>query len=198
MSDLSVLIAESLDPDDFYDRRLDGYAANEVLRIQNVRSSYRVVLDNPRLRKSIAEAAGSDFTVYHLSCHGDDDGITLADEGFIPWLEFARLMTGYATLDRILVLSCCSGGYVAVTKALAKAGCTFGYVFGSSAEEGVGYTDSCLAWSMLYSRFAESGFSRSKLRQIIDKINFVVPGSFVYRRWDGTKYLRYPTFATRT
>lgn len=198
MADLSVLIAESLDPDDFYNRRLDGYAANEVLRIQDVRSSYRIVLDKRRLQKSIAEAADGRFMVYHLSCHGNDDGITLADNCFLPWLEFARLMADYATQDRMLVLSCCSGGYVAVTKALVKAGCTFGYVFGSSADTGVGYTDSCLAWSILYSRFVESGFATSELRQTIDKINFVVPGSFVYRRWNGRKYLHYRTFASRS
>ncbi len=32
----TVCLVESLHPDDFYERRLDGYAANEILKILDV------------------------------------------------------------------------------------------------------------------------------------------------------------------
>jgi hypothetical protein len=100
-------------------------------------------------------------------------------------------------MDRALVLSCCSGGYVGVTKAFTKNNIIFGHVFGSTSEGGVGFTDSCLAWSILYSQIYEHGFSAANLRKTLDKINYAVPGDFSYRRWDGQTYLHYPAFAAR-
>jgi len=194
---LSVLIAESVSRDDFYDRRTDGYAANEILRIQQVRSDYRLVLDRRLLVRAVNSAAAQNFTVFHLSCHGDDDGILLADEDFVDWLNLGVLLRGYARMDRALVLSCCSGGYVGVTKAFEKSGVFFGYVFGSTSVSGVGFTDCCLAWSILYSQILEYGLSAANLRKTLDKINYAVPGDFSYRRWDGQTYLHYPAFAAR-
>jgi len=194
---LSVMIAESVGRKDFYIGQTDGYAANEVLRIQQVRAAYRVVLDKPRLIRAIAEACILNMKILHLSCHGDDDGIVLTDGTEIDWLSLGKLLRRYARLDRSLVLSCCSGGYVGVTKAFQKEAVIFGHVFGSTAEEGVGFTDSCLAWSILYNQIYEHGFARSDLRRTMDKINFAVPGEFLYRRWNGSRYLRYPTFGAR-
>ncbi len=194
---LSVMIAESVGPKDSYVRRTDGFAANEVLQIQQVRTQYRIVLDLPRLIRAIAQARIGNFQVFHLSCHGNDDGILLSDGTAVNWLKLGKLMRKYANLNRSLVLSCCSGGYVGVTKALQKEDVFFGYVFGSTAKEGVGFTDSCLAWSVLYSQIYEHGFSRVELRKTLDKINVVVPGKFLYRRGNGSQYLRYPVFAER-
>lgn len=70
MSQISVFIAESVSPADFYDGRTDGRAALEVVRLHEVRCEYRVVLDRPRLKKAVQEALKGDFGVFHLSCHG--------------------------------------------------------------------------------------------------------------------------------
>jgi hypothetical protein len=90
------------------------------------------------------------------------------------------------------------GGYVGLSKALQKLGVAFQFIFGSTSSAGVGFTHSCLAWSILYNRLVEQGQSRfalPELRTTLDKINSVVPGDFVYRRWNGSVYLRYPRFA---
>lgn len=194
---LSVLIAESVSSEDFYFHRTDGFAANEVLRIQQVRTQYRLAFDRESLRRAIKEAASDDYRLLHLSCHGNDDEVVLTDGASIDWLDLADELRPYARLDRSLVLSSCSGGYVGVTKALQKAGVVFGYVFGSTSSEGVGFTDSCLAWSVLYSQIIKHGFSRQDLKATLGKINAVVPGDFVYRRWNGLRYLVYPRFARR-
>jgi hypothetical protein len=194
---LSVMVAESVGPRDFYLRRTDGYAAYEVLRIQQIRAEYRVVLDKARLIRAIAEACMYRFKVFHLSCHGNDDGIGLSDGSSLDWLSLGRLFRKYASAEKVLVLSCCSGGYVGVTKAFQKQNIVFGFVFGSTAKDGVGFTDSCLAWSILYSRLLEYGFALDELRDTLDKINITVPGKFMYRRWHASRYLRYPRFDTR-
>lgn len=194
---LSVLIAESVGAEDFYFNRTDGFAANEVLRIQQVRSRYRIAFDRKSLNRAILEADRDDYGILHISCHGDDEQIGLTDGTAINWPDLAGDLLPFANSDRALVLSSCSGGYVGVTKAFQKAGVAFQYVFGSTSPAGVGFTDSCLAWSILYSQIVEHGFSRPALRSTLDKINAVVPGDFVYRRWNGSRYLHYPSFAQR-
>lgn len=193
--DTSVFIAESLSPEDFYEHRLDGFAANEVLKIQSCPTDYRMVLTRKYLRRAIAEADENNYAIFHLSCHGDSDGIQLADGTEIDWLTLARMFKPYATLERCLVLASCSGGHFAFTKALVKAGATFGYVFGSTDEDGVGFTDSCLAWSVLYRELIENGLERATLVRAVDVINLIAPGKFVCRRWNGSIYERYPAVA---
>jgi len=200
--DFSVFVAESVQAEDFYEGRTDGFAANEVLKIQQVRTSYKVVFDKYHLKRAIHDAQAGEFEVLHISAHGDDGGISLTDGNFVTWLELAGLLgTLGGVPDRarkILVISSCMGGYVGLSKALQKRGVAFRFIFGSTARAGVGFTHSCLAWSILYNRFAELGSSRfdlPELRITLDKINQVVPGDFVYRRWNGRVYLRYPRFA---
>ena len=193
---ISVYIAESLAPEDFYLRRLDGHAANEVLKMQACRTEYRMVLTTAYLRKAINEANEQNYVIFHLSCHGADDGIQLADGEEVDWLSLARMFKTYARKDRCLVLASCSGGHFAFTKALVKSGATFGYVFGSTDPEGVGFTDSCLAWSVLYRGLIENGLNRATLRKAVDVINKVAPGDFVSRRWNGVVYQRYPSRAS--
>jgi hypothetical protein len=188
----SVFIAESLHADDFFERRLDGFAANEVLKIQSWASDYRIVLNREYLSKAIARADEGDYSIFHFSCHGNEAGVELANEDVIDWLALAKMFQPYASIDRCLVMASCSGGHYDLTKALSKAGAVFGYVFGSTHEDGVGFTDSAVAWSLLYRDIIEHGLDRKTLRDAVDKINHVVPGDFVVRRWDGTIYRRYP------
>lgn len=189
---ISVFIAESLAPRDFYEKRLDGYAANEVLKIQSCKTDYRIVLTRKLLDRAIREAADGDYKVFHLSCHGGNDGIRLADGKDVDWLSLASMFTSYAASDRCLVMASCSGGHNDFTKALAKSGSRFGYVFGSTADEGVGFVDSCLAWSVLYRELIDKGLDREALRKAVDTINAIAPGDFVYRRWCDGIYRRHP------
>lgn len=188
----TVFIAESLAPVDFYKRRLDGFAANEVLKIQGCASDYRIVLNCRYLRQAINDATALDYSIFHLSCHGDENGITLASDELVDWLELAKMFQPLASQERCLVMASCSGGHYDLTKALTKSGSIFGYVFGSAHQNGVGFTDSALAWSILYRDIIEHGFDRQTLRDAVDKINHVVPADFVVRRWDGMVYRRYP------
>ncbi|ESX20338.1 hypothetical protein X747_29100 [Mesorhizobium sp. LNJC384A00] len=192
MSEMSVFIAESVSPVDFYIGRTDGRAAFEVVRLHQVRCEYRVVLDRLRLKKAVREALKGDFGVFHLSCHGADDGVRLSDGTDLSWTELAEILKPLASVDRLLVMACCSGGYAGLATELRKAGAVFGYVFGSTAEAGVTFTHSCLAWSALYNGLIEGKFTRKGVQKTIDRINGIAIGDFVYRRWGGAKYLHYP------
>jgi hypothetical protein len=202
--DFSVFVDESVEAEDFYEGRTDGFAANEVLKIQQVRTSYKMVFDRDHLTRAIRDARAGNFQVLHISAHGNDGGISLTDGDFVTWLDLAGLLRPFGGVpskaSSVLVVSSCLGGYVGLSKALQKRNVAFRFIFGSTASAGVGFTHSCLAWSILYNRFVELGSSRfdlAKLRTTLDQINQVVPGAFVYRRWNGSVYLRYPKFATQ-
>ena len=192
-----IFIAESVSAKDFYDGRVDGFAANEVLKIQAIATTYRVVLTKRLLAAAVKEAESWNSSLFHLSCHGDDNGIVLSAGTSVGWLEFAAMIRPIAVPGRSLVMSCCSGGYVGLSKALQKAGGAFDYVFGSTAVEGVGFTECCLAWSILHSRLVTYGFKPTDLRGTINVINSAVPGDFVYRKWNGSVYRPYPGFTAR-
>lgn len=189
----SVFIAESLSPLDYYERRMDGFAANEVLKIQSCKTDYRLVLTRNLLERAIQEADSGDYEIFHLSCHGNSDGIQLADGDQINWLDLGLMFKKYAKKNRILVMASCSGGHNDLTKALKKSRSLFGYVVGSASKEGVGFTDSCIAWSIFYREIIQKGLDQSVLQHAIKIINRSCEGEFVYRRWDASKcvYLRY-------
>lgn len=189
--DIGVFIAESVSPEDFYERRADGHAANEVLKLRGQRTEYRVVMTEELLRRAIQEATDGGFDVFHFFSHGNDEGVELTDGTWLSWLDFARLMKPFASPRRRLVVSSCQGGHAGLTKALEKTGALFATVFGSTAPT-VKFTESCLAWSILYNSLAGHGYTRAELRKTLDVINAAVEGDFVYRRWTGVVYGRYP------
>jgi hypothetical protein len=192
---LRIFIAESVGPEDFYEGTLDGFAANEVLKVRGIRSWYRPALNQAMLVRAIDEATRRDATVFHLSCHGNEEGVVLADDTPLPWDELAELFQPFATESRLLVNSSCGGGHGGCANAFQKASNRFGYICGSTADI-VDFQDSCIAWSILYNVIANAeNTSPPTMRSAIEKINAVVAGDFVYRRWDSRlgKYRYYPS-----
>ena len=188
----SVYILESLNPKDFYERRLDGHAANEVLKILEVTTEYRIAFTKALVERAIAEAAKRKAQILHFSSHGDDTGVVLTNGKNLSWKAFVELIKPAAGPEKALVMATCGGGDRELTKALTAAGVVFGWVFGSTAET-VNFSDSCLAWSILYNRLYDHGFDKPALKTTLKAINAAIVGDFVYRRWTGKQYLRFPT-----
>jgi uncharacterized oligopeptide transporter (OPT) family protein len=188
----SVYIVESLDPKDFYERRLDGHAANEILRILDVTTEYRIAFTKTLVERAIDEAAKSNSQVLHFSSHANSSGVFLTNSKRLSWKDFVDMIKPAAGPEKALVMATCGGGDRELTKALTAAEVTFGWVFGSTADS-VTFSDSCLAWSILYNRLVDHGFEKTALMKTLKAINAAIEGDFVYRRWDGKTYLHYPT-----
>lgn len=155
---------------------------------------YRVAFTLKLVRRAVKEATRENFRVLHFSSHGNEDGVFLTNSRFLRWREFVELVRPWSGEDKALVMATCNGGVRGLTKALEKAGVTFGWVFGSTAES-VHFSDSCLAWSILYNRLYDHGFDRKQLKVTLKAINAAIEGDFVYRRWTGKAYRRYPAKA---
>jgi len=147
------------------------------------------------LKKAVAEAGRFETDIFHLSCHGSEAGIRLANGEDLAWEKLVDDLKPLATRNRILVNSSCDGAHSGIAKAFCANTNRFGYICGSTAKGGVSFHDACLAWSILYNVLANCGSrSREAFQEAIDKINGIVAGDFVYRRWDGKthRYLSYP------
>lgn len=103
------------------------------------------------------------------------------------------MFKSYARKDRLIIMASCSGGHNDFTKALVKAKSIFGYVVGSVEKDGVGFTESRIAWSILYRELIANNLTRSTMKTAIRKINHALEGDSVYRRWEEDRqvYLRF-------
>lgn len=189
---MKVFIIESSYPEDFYGQKLDGIAAQGILNILGIKNQLRFVLDREHFDKAVVEAKASHCTVIHLSCHGGEDGIALADNYQPTWDEFAEFFQKRKWSPEALVMSSCCGATSGIRRAFSAKSQKPGIIFGSSDERSHGeYT---VAWAILYRRFKKDGIDKDSAQQALKEIHAVVSAQFLYRRWSASrkKYLSYP------
>jgi hypothetical protein len=189
---MKVFIIESSYPKDFYGRELDGIAAQGILNILGVRNELRFALDRRHFKKAIAEAKALNSTVIHLSCHGDQNGVALANNYQPTWEKFASFFQNNGWCPKALVMSSCCGATSGIRNAFKNKPKRPTIIFGSSDERSYGeYT---VAWAVLYHRFKRDGIDKDSAQQALKEINAVVSDKFLYRRWSSSRheYLSYP------
>jgi hypothetical protein len=128
-------------------------------------------------------------SVFHISCHAGRDGIKLTSKQVISWEELAG-MARDRLRDKILCLSACEAGKRNVPGAFRRQGNTPDYIVGP--ESAVMYAQACVAWSIFYHCLAQEGITKEHMQHAMDRMNQAVDSDFLYRRWTGKKYMRYP------
>jgi len=189
---MKVFIIESSYPKDFYRQKLDGIAAQGILNILSIPNELRFALDHEHFEKAIADAKTLNSTVIHLSCHGDQDGIALANNYQPSWTKFADLFQENKWCPKALVMSSCCGATSGIRGAFKIKAKKPEIIFGSSDERSYGeYT---VAWAILYHRFKKDGIDKDSAQQALKEIHAVVSDKFLYRRWDASQheYRSYP------
>jgi len=187
-----VFVIESSYPKDFYDQQLDGIAAQSLLKVLRIGNRLRMILDLKHFKKALRDAKQYGSHVIHLSCHGDEEGIALANDCRLTWEEFATLFLEADFAPQALVMSSCCGAASGIGEAFAKiAKKRPGIIFGSKDERT--YGQYAVAWALLYHQLQLKGVTKKSAQEALKQISAVVSDAFVYRRWDSTKYLYYPT-----
>jgi hypothetical protein len=177
-------------------RSAEGHAAEEIIRLLNGRTRYRMVLNRALLRRAIKEAADNGYGIFHLSCHGDENGVQLSGNRDVSWRELAECFQEAKSAPSVLVLSSCVGGDAGIARAFDKLAQRPTVIFGAEATEEkelITLPSACISWSILYSGLAADGMTPDAFKKAVAKMNKVTPHQFVYRRWDGRGYRRYPT-----
>jgi hypothetical protein len=161
------------------------------LNILSISNELRFVLDREHFQKATTEAKAIDSSLIHLSCHGDHDGIALADNDQPTWEEFADVFQRNQWCPDALVMSSCCGATSGIRKAFTSTPKRPEIIFGSSDERSYGeYT---VAWAILYRRFKVDGIDKDSAQQALKEIHTVVSDKFLYRRWSTSQheYLSY-------
>jgi len=196
MPKLKIFIAESVSSEDFYDRDCEGHVVEEIVQLLGAHAVYKIVIDREFLSKALLLAAKNRCDVFHLSCHGDSTGIELTDETDLSWKQLADMFQKADPMPRVLTLSSCLGGDNGLAKAFTKAKRRPDVIFGAEAEVDdnlLTFPSACISWSILYTGLVEGRISRKVFKDAVDKMNEITLHEFVYRRWDGNRYLRYPS-----
>jgi hypothetical protein len=188
---MRVFIAEANNPEDFYHEHLDGKTVQTLLNTIHVKNEFHMVLSPQYLETAIREAVEGGFDIFHLSCHGDDDGIAVVDNS-LNWDTFAGYFQGIDDALPALVMSSCCGAARGIIDAFEGCSARPPFIYGST--EPLGYSQYCAAWAVLYHRLLTDGILKDAAQEAMEQVNAVVHDSFRYWRWDDKKnmYRRWP------
>jgi hypothetical protein len=118
---MRVFIAEASNANDFYQETLDGKSVQNLLNTIGVENQFRMVLSPRNLQKAIKEASAGCYDIFHLSCHGDDDGIVVVDDR-LNWSDFAQRFRRIKGDPPALVMSSCCGATSGIRRAFENSG----------------------------------------------------------------------------
>jgi len=99
-------------------------------------------------------------------------------------------------MPKALILSSCVGGDRGIAQAFKKRKRRPDVIFGAEADEDenlLSFPGACISWPILYTVLATKGRTREAFKDAVNKMNHITPHRFVYRRWDGQGYRRYPS-----
>ena len=95
----------------------------------------------------------------------------------------------------MLILSSCVGGDGGIARAFEERKRRPQVIFGAEADDDehlLTFPTACISWPVLYTILARRGLTGPAFKNAVNKMNHVAPHRFVYRRWDGDAYRRYP------
>src|SRR5437016_586741 len=70
MKKLTILIAESVFPEDFYADNCEGHVVEAMSRVLHWKTSYKIALNAETLCRAIKASSKEGYDILHLSCHG--------------------------------------------------------------------------------------------------------------------------------
>ncbi len=160
MADFQVYIIEAPAAKDVYDQRGEGELIRESLRIAKIEATLRVVLDDVHFKKALLEGLVSllkqkDLTpVLHISAHGNDKGIGLANGHFVEWTWLGKVLSIVnEKLDGELLLCMSSCQSFAYAKHALKGGKPWKAIVGNSGKPS--WNDTIIAYSSFYHLLAK-------------------------------------------
>jgi hypothetical protein len=196
MKQLRTFVAESVSPKDFYHRQWEGRVVEEIVRLLDGKTSYRIVMNASLLRGAIKSASTNSYNIFHLSCHGSKRGVRLSDKTRISWEELADYFQKADLMPSALVLSSCVGGDSGIARAFEERKRRPQVIFGAEATEEkhlLTFPGACISWPILYTVLATRGMTPPAFKDAVNKMNHITSHRFVYRRLEGEKYRRYPS-----
>ena len=190
-----AFITESVFAQDFYKNNCEGHVVEAIARVLHWESEYKIAMNRKTLCSAIKAASEDEYDIFHLSCHGDDDGIQLTDETELSWDDLADCFQDLENTPEALVLSSCLGGDAGVARAFRSRKLRPSVIFGAEAKDPheITFPGACISWPILYTTLAREGLTPDAFKGAVAKMNRITKHKFVYRRWHEGSYRRYPS-----
>jgi hypothetical protein len=190
---MRAYVVESVSPEDFFHRNWEGNVVEEIVRLLGGRTFYRIVMTPSLFYKALRYGLKSNCDTFHLSCHGDDAGICFTNGDYWSWENLAHAFEQANYSPAALILSSCLGGDGGAPRAFRDSRQRPTVIFGSEASaDKLTFSGACISWPILYAELVTGGMAQKVFRGAVDKMNKVSGHQFVYWRWAGGRYLRYP------
>ncbi len=190
---MRAYIVEFVSAANFYRREWEGHVVEEIVRLSGARTTYRIAITKGFLIQALERASKRDCEIFHLSCHGNDEGICLTNGERLSWDELAEAFDDATYDPDALILSSCLGGEGGAARAFFKKEWRPSVIFGSeSNSDKLTFSGACISWPILYTELVQKGMGREVFQHAVDKMNSVTNHEFVYWRWDADRYRRYP------
>ncbi len=142
--------------------------------------------------KSPAESTAKPQFVLHLSCHGNDSGISIGGNK-LGWAALGDLIStaaGQRNIPFVLMVSAC-GGPTPSNLTTAFGGSVHPvYIFSFAGK--VDWTDAALTWAILYHKISAMTVGDvDAVQALVTAIHSLALGNLRYHRWTGNKYLHF-------
>lgn len=169
-----VYIVESPAAVDLLEKRTEGKALSSILSLSDIDHEYYLAVNKKcfkkafhNIRKDVQRIKAEYKDVkpcIHISCHSDEESISLTNNKEINWHELSDILSEVNEVcDEnplcLLMSSCCGlSAYVAIKEIDGKSPKTF--IVGSDEE--VGWDTSLIAFASFYFNYIGRGISRKK------------------------------------
>ena len=144
MSKPEVYIIESLGHDD-ENRRKEGEIISRTRRLSGKKPIYRYVRTQRELEYFVSDFAKSNYRYLHVSCHGNDNLISLTLNQ-LNNDEFARIVAPALARKRLFLSACLATTEDLASKIFAKGACLS--VAGPASA--INFDDAAVFWSAFY------------------------------------------------
>ena len=179
-SEPCVNILESVSSEDLLYNCLEGRALKSALQQAHIRCRYYLVNNKTNLQKALhlitkQRLLSNERIALHISCHGNEKGITLTSKESILWgelrnmlIEFAKDANAYHNTAKIsTIILCMSSCFGLNAKAMAKnEGSPFLSLIAPTQK--VSWSDSLASFLVFYNLFLNKG---KQLSDIIGPMN---------------------------
>ncbi|MFA6958872.1 MAG: hypothetical protein WC538_23620 [Thermoanaerobaculia bacterium] len=183
MSNFSVFIIESVQPDDLLVGRTEGRLLQAGLALIGLQCEYRLAVDPSTLGKSIGQflrhaQASESFPILHLSVHGNEDGIVLTSGVHFDWQSLRELLLPVNRVlggNLFLSLSACHGASGCQMAMSTETDLPYRGLLSHFGP--VGFADAAVAYTVFYHRLAmDARFDGAitSMRAAVDDQNFAL------------------------
>jgi hypothetical protein len=194
--DPSVFIVESLSLEDERAERREGHLLYEMLHLAQKPADYRYIRTKQELLAMLEQFHESGKRYLHISCHGNDGGISLTLDD-ISFAEFGEISRPYLK-DRRLFFSACSIARKQLAQnIMSRDGCYS--VIGPTND--VYFSDAAIMWAAFYHlvfKANRKSMNRDRVSQALQKVCNTFGTSVRYfSRSDTPPYFSTTTYSAR-